>query len=248
MSTTMKTILLIPGILACIATTPIITQMAQGVITYEIKINMHRNLPEDRQEMKSMIPEYRTSLDQLFFTEEESLYKPLEEEPDEDISNGHDMRMRFRRPGNEIYIKPGESRRVMVQEFLGKKYLIEDSIKLRPWKLGIEMKEINGYVCRRATFSDDERKMNVVAWYTDQFRPFLGPENFNTLPGAVLLVNVNDGERIISAKSIELRPLRENEIKIPTAKTKMTEQEYQTMVHEQMKRMRADGRNMIIRH
>ncbi|MEX1239729.1 MAG: GLPGLI family protein [Cyclobacteriaceae bacterium] len=248
MSTTVKGILLILGILACIAATQMMAQNAQGVITYEIKINMHRNLPEDRQERKSMIPEYRTSLDQLFFNEEESLYRPVQEEPEEALDSGQGVRMMLRRPKYEIYTRHGESKRVMVQEFMGKKYLIEDSIKVRPWKLGSEMKEINGYACRQATLFDHERKMNVVAWYSDQFRPFLGPENYNTLPGAVLLVDINDGERIIAAKNIEMRPLEKNEMKIPTAKVRVTELEYHTMVREQMERMRANGGNMIIRN
>jgi GLPGLI family protein len=248
MSITMKKILLIPGVLTCIAASTIMAPNTQGVITYEIKVNMHRTLPEERREMKTMIPEFRTSLDQLFFTEKESLYKPVEEEPEEDLDNGQGVRIRFQRPKNEIYTKPDEFKRVMLQEFLGKKYLIEDSIKVRSWKLGAEMKEINGYSCRQATFFDEERKMNVVAWYSDQFRPFLGPENFNTLPGAVLLVDINDGERIIAAKNIELRPLKRNEMKIPTGKNKMTEREYHRMVREQTERMRANGGNMIIRN
>lgn len=244
----MKTIMLIVGVLTVIAATPFITQNAEGVITYEVKINMHRNLPEDGQDMKSMIPEYRVSADQLFFNDQESLYSPVEAEPEPDEDEGAGVRMRLRRPKNEIYVKPGEFKRVMLQEFIGKKYLIEDSLKMLPWKLTMETKEVIGYACRKATFTDEERKMNVVAWYSDQFRPFLGPETFNTLPGAVLLVDINNGERIIAAKSIALRPLKKNEMKIPTAKIKTTENEYRKMVREQTERMRANGRNMIIRN
>lgn len=58
MSNSMKTILLILGILACIAATKMMAQTAQGVITYEVKRNMHRNLPEGQQEMKTMMPEW----------------------------------------------------------------------------------------------------------------------------------------------------------------------------------------------
>jgi GLPGLI family protein len=131
---------------------------------------------------------------------------------------------------------------------MGKKYLIEDSLRMRAWKLGTEVREVKGYVCRNASFFDEESKQNIIAWYTDRFRPFLGPENFNNLPGAVLLVDINDGERIIEAKTVALRTLTKNEMYIPTAKTKVTEQEYRKMVNEQRERMRRNGGNVIIRN
>lgn len=242
----MKKVALILGLLTVIAATPTLTQQLEGVITYETTMNMHRALPDDRKEMRSMIPEYRTTLDQLLFNAAESLYLPVEEEP-EPIDNGKAIRMHMRRPKNQIYTHPAKLKTVVLHEFMGKKYLVEDSLKMRPWKLAAETRDIHGYTCRKATMFDEERKINVVAWYSDRFRPFLGPENFNTLPGAVLLVDINDGERIITAKNIELRPLKKNEMRIPDAKTKTTEEEYRKMVREQMDRMRANGGNVIIR-
>jgi GLPGLI family protein len=136
----------------------------------------------------------------------------------------------------------------VLQEFMAKKYLIEDSLKVMPWKFGTETKEVKGYPCKQASYYNEERKQNIIAWYTDKLRPFLGPENFNTLPGAVLEININDGERIVTAKTIELRSLKKNEIKIPSGGTKTTEKEYRKMVSEQMERMRANGGNVIIRN
>ena len=59
-----------------------------------------------------------------------------------------------------------------------------------------------GYDCKQAMHYNEDRKQQVVAWYAPQLRPFLGPEKFNTLPGAVLEVNLNDGERVITAKNL----------------------------------------------
>ena len=222
-------------------------QTAEGVITYEIKTNMHRNIPEHRQQMKEMIAEFSTEEAQLFFDPDESYYKPVEAEPEPDMEGNQRSGMRMRRPRSEIYLNQGKSRIISLREFMGKKYLVEDTLRMRPWKIGTETKEIEGYLCRKATIIDDERKMNVVAWYADALRPFLGPDNFNTLPGAVLLVDVNDGERMLTAKVINLRPLEKNEIRIPNAKSKMSEQEYRDMVKAQRERMRANGQNFIIR-
>jgi GLPGLI family protein len=245
----MKKILLLLGVLVCITAAQVAFGQTEGHLIYEVKVNLHRTLPKDREDMKAMIPEFRTNQDQLFFNASESLYKPVEEDDEEaDMSTGGGMRMRMMRPTNIIYIDQANSKRIMEQEFMGKKYLIEDSLKLTPWKFGDETREVKGYLCRQASFYNEERKQTIVAWYTDKLRPFLGPENFNTLPGAVLEVNINDGERIISVKSIALRPLRKNELKAPSGGTKITEAELREKINEQMGRRRAEGGNVIIRN
>ncbi len=243
-----KLLIVAAGLAASGTVRPVMGQSAEGIITYEIKTNMHRNISPERQEMKNMIPEFATSMEQLFFNENESLYKPVEEEEEDDEIRDEGMRMRIHRPKNEVYVNKKDFKRVMLQEFMDKKYLIEDSLRMRPWILGGATTEIHGYVCRQATFYDEERKQHIVAWYADAFRPFLGPENFNTLPGAVLQVDINNGERIITAKNIEFRPLGKKEMKVPASKTKTTDAEFRRMVKEQTDRMRANGGNIIIRN
>lgn len=242
----MKKILLALGVLTSLAAAKIgMDQQNEGVITYEIKINVHRNLPEDRQHMKNMVPEFRTHQSQLFFNAYESYFKPLEV-PDIDQENG--TRMRYRNPKNEVYTNSSQFKRIMLKEFMGKKYLIEDSLRMHPWKLSEETKEVNGYTCRKATLFDEARKMNVVAWYAEGLRPFLGPEELNTLPGAVIFVDINNGERTITATNIILRPLQENEMTIPDGRNRVTGEEYRRIVEEVTERMRANGDRIRIRH
>lgn len=243
----MKRILLLLGLLVGITAAHVVFGQTDGTIIYEVKINVHKTIPPDRQEMKNMIPEFRTHQDQLFFNATESLYVPVEEDGDEGFDGGG-VQVRIRRQRVENYTNSEMQKRIIHQEFMGKRYLIEDSLQVRPWKFGSETKEIKGYPCRQASYYNEEHKQNIVAWYTDQLRPFLGPENFNTLPGAVLEVNINDGERVISAKSIELRPLKKSELKIPTGGTKTTEAEFRRLISEQTERMRANGGNVIIRN
>lgn len=244
----MKRIVLILGILVSVAAATVAFAQTEGVISYETKINVHRNLPADRQEMKSMIPEFRMVQDVLVFNASESLHKPIiEDEEDQFDHGGGGMRMRFARPENETYVNQEQSKRILIQDFMGKKFLIEDSLNIMPWKFGSETKEINGYTCKQATYFNEERKQNIVAWYTDKLRPFLGPENFNTLPGAILQVDINEGERVITAKTIELRPLKKNELKVPSGGTKTTQVEFRKMMNEQRERMRQSGGNVIIR-
>jgi GLPGLI family protein len=253
----MRRILLILGILVCLTVVQVVFgQISEGVIHYETKISLHRNLPPERQDMKAMIPEFRTTKDQLFFNSGESIYKPIiEDEPEEMNAGG--MRMRFNAAQSETYINTDSEQRIVSQEFMGKKYQIEDTLKMSPWKFGNETKTILGYVCRQAYYTDEvqmmgpqqqKRTQEITAWYTDQLRPMLGPERFGTLPGAVLAVDINNGERVIVATKVENRVLKKNELKAPAVGTKVTREEFQKMVAKQMERMRANGGNVIIRN
>jgi GLPGLI family protein len=269
LNVTMRTILLIVGIVAMMAAAQVVFGQAnEGVITYESKVNLHRNLPPERAEQKAMIPEYRTTKEQLFFNAQESMYKTLIEDEDEEFSTGSGgFRMVMRGQNNEIYINPESEQILSKQEFFGKEYLITDTVKLSPWKFGTETKTILGYVCKQAYYTlteevnsmrisgsgppTPEKRMvtrEITAWYTDQIRPSLGPERFGTLPGAVLAIDINNGERVIVATKVDLRPLKKNELKAPEKGQRVSRSEFRKITEEQMEKMRANGGGMIIRN
>ena len=184
------------------------------------------------------------------------MYKPLIEDEEEEMGGGG-MRMVIKQPNNELYLDQTSGKIISKQEFMGKTYLIDDSVKVSPWKFGTEVKTIQGYECRQAYYTDEVQlningnpvteKREITAWYTDKIRPFLGPDRFNSLPGAVLAVDINGGEQLYLAKIIELRELKKNELKMPASGTKTTQAEYRKMVEEQMKQMGGRG-GMIIRN
>lgn len=262
-SVTMKRVIIVIGVLVCLAAAQVVFgQVAEGVIHYETKINMHRNIPAEREGMKTMIPEFRTVKNQLFFNATETLYKPVIEDEQEEWSGGGGMRMRMRMrmtaPQSETYVNTESQVRTVSQEFMGKKYLIQDTLKMLPWKFGTETKTILGYECKQAYFTEEvkitmgtqeeTRNVEITAWYTDKIKPFLGPDRYNTLPGTVLALDINGGERVTLAVKIENRPLKKNELKAPSSGTKVTQEEYQKMVSEQMEKMRQGGANVFIRN
>ena len=225
-----------------------------GVITYEVTINNHRMLTGEREGMKAMVPEFRTFKQELFFNANESLYKPVIEDDDEDDAQQHHGgggggRFRFRMAGATSYFDQSTSIMLSQMDMMGKKYLIADTLKPAPWKFGKETKVIQGYECMQAYYTtNDERKQTITAWYTMKLRPMLGPERYNTLPGAVLAVDINNGERVMVAKKIELRPLKKNELKVPSEGEKVTQAEFRKMGEEMRKKFNSGGGNMIIRN
>lgn len=223
-------------------------QTTEGVIDFEVKVNLHRTLPPEREEMKNMIPEFRTSKHQLYFNSRESLYKPVIEDEEAMDVNGGGVRIRMQQPHMEIYFDAEAQRRIIQEEFMGKDYLIEDSIAVIPWKFVAGKRTVLGYECQEATHYDEQRKQKITAWYTTKLRPLLGPETMNALPGAVLMIDVNDGERVVTAQSIKLRALKKSEMKVPDKGIRTTRHEFQKLREEQVQRMRANGANVIIRN
>lgn len=253
---TMKRLLVLVGILVSLAAAQaVFAQGTDGVIFYEVKVNLHRRLPPGMEERKAMIPEFRTTKQQLFFNANESLYKPIIEDEEEDMTHGGGghggVTIRMQQPNDETYIIHGTSQIITKREFQGKEYLIDDTLKISPWKLGTETKEIQGYVCKMAFYVDEsqpDRKREITAWYTDQLRPMLGPEKFGSLPGAVLAIDINNGEQVIVARKIEFRELKKSEMKAPSKGQKISSADFRKMVDEAMKqRGGPGGGRMIIR-
>lgn len=255
LSNTMKKILILLGVAVSLtAATVVMGQDMEGAITYEVKVNMHRRIPKEREQMKAMIPEFRTTNDLVVFNATSSLHKPIIEDEEEDMSphgGGGGVAIRIAAPNIEIFLDNETQQRITMQEFMGKNYLIEDTLKVAPWKFGTETKMIQGYECKQAYYTDESRpdqKMEVTAWYTDKLRPFLGPERFHSLPGTILAVDINNGERVIVARKIEFRKLKKNELKKPVDGIKTSAAEYRKIVDEQVKKMGGGGGAMIIRN
>jgi GLPGLI family protein len=209
-------------------------QNSEGVITFEEKINLHRRLTDES--MKAMIPEFRSSNMMFYFKGEECVYKPDESEEDEETnSGGGGAIMRFRRPQGDIYRNLATNKQVSTSEWAGKKYLIEDTLKQRAWKIGTETKKVAGYECTKATFKDTAQKTDVTVWFTMDLALAAGPQTFGSLPGMILEVDVNNGEMFMVAKKIELKKIKDKDIAAPTKGEKITQAELRKKREEWIK-------------
>jgi GLPGLI family protein len=209
-------------------------QNSEGVITFEEKINLHRRLTDES--MKAMIPEFRSSNMMFYFKGEECVYKPDESEEDEETnSGGGGGMMRFRRPQGDIYRNLATNKQVSTSEWAGKKYLIEDTLKQRAWKIGTETKKVAGYECTKATFKDTAQKTDVTVWFTMDLALAAGPQTFGSLPGMILESDVNNGEMVVVAKKIEFKKIKDKDIAAPTKGEKITQAELRKKREEWIK-------------
>ena len=206
----------------------------EGVITFEEKINLHRRLQDEQ--MKAMVPEFRSSNMLFYFRGEECLYKPDENEEDEETnSDGGGRPMRFRRPNGETYRNLATNTQVSTSEWAGKKYLLEDSLRQRAWKIGTETKKVAGYECTKATFKDTARKTDVTVWFTMDLPLSAGPQTYGALPGLILEVDTNNGEMVTTAKKIEFKKIKDKDIAVPSKGEKITQAELNKKREEWMK-------------
>lgn len=242
----MKKVLLLSCCLLSILTTFAQTaQTTEGVITFEEKMNLHRRI--QNEEMKARVPEFRSMNMEFYFRGDECIYKPIEEDEDENAGGGGGggPRIMFRRPNVEIYRNLATNKRVELREMGDKKYLIEADIKQAAWKLGTETKKVAGYECTQATLSDTARKQEIVAWFAMDLPLAAGPQNFGSLPGLILELDINKGETVIVAKKIDFKKIKDKDIKAPAKGEKITEEELRVKREEMMKKM-GGGPNMRI--
>lgn len=143
-----------------VATLPLLSQAqtTQGRVVYERKVNMHKRLPPEAEQMKAMIPEFQVSKTELLFNGAQSLYKNLPEEQDQMPTGSMEggggrmfMRMGGGGPNDETFRDYENEKMVESRELGPKKYLIEDSLRTMKWKLEQDTMTINGKLCYKAT-------------------------------------------------------------------------------------------------
>lgn len=217
-------------------------QESEGVITFEKKVNMHKKLGEDSQDMKAFVPEFQTSKTELLFTSTELLYRELEGEDEMNTEHdGANVMIKMKRPENVIYWDLQNSKKVEQKEFFGKKFLIEDELVAKAWKISGESKKILDYACQKAVFQDTANDQTVVAWFAPAIPSQAGPESYGHLPGMILEIDINDDEVVIVAQEVTFKGLSEEEIIAPKGGKKVTDEEYQAIVEEKMKEYNASG-------
>ena len=209
-------------------------QVKEGKIIYEQKVDLHRRIPEDNQQMKSMIPPTRTTKFELQFADNQSLFKAIEEEPDMAEPNNAGVVIRIGGSSENEYYKNFTSQRMVdKRELMQEMYLLEDSIQSLAWKLEEgEAKTITGYPCKKAT-GKTERGNEVVAWYTEDIPLPAGPEQFSGLPGMILGLDINKSEFVFTAISID-KKIDKTELKAPTKGKKVNSAEFAKIQKELM--------------
>jgi len=234
----------------------------QGEIVYEETRKLNFNFEGMTDEMKARLPKERKSIKILYFNEETSSYQASKEQaggPPPGMRgggggmHGGGMGMRMMMSGggadDKVYLNFTENIKVEQKEFMSRIFLIEGEPSKDNWKLSSEQKMILDYPCMQA--SQITENDTILAWFTPAIPVPAGPSNYVNLPGLVLEVDINNGNRVLKAQSIDLKELEKDLIAKPKKGKKVTREEFRKIVDEKTKEMGGEnqgGQRVITIH
>ena len=267
----MKKNQLVLGLLIALTslTTSATAQMKEGKISYERKMNMHRNISDPQ--LKSRIPEFRTDKFELIFNENVSLYRSVvEDEAPDPFANaggvGGGMRMNIRMPSTNTYTDMAKQTQYQERAFFEKEFLIIDSLKQYKWKLSEETKTIAKQLCKKATtmirstsqmrmgiirngeskpdtttnISKVPKETELVVWYAEHIPVSFGPENYSGLPGVIMEVDLDNGATITTAVEVSAK-YPKKELVAPSKGEKMNSAQFQENMQKLLQDMQKGG-------
>ena len=225
-----------------------------GEISYTTTVNLHKMFGDDERgkRMKEFMPETSEFKNQLLFTSDETVYKNVAEDDEEEVTVGnegpgqgraarmmHYMKKRMAPPNDIIYCDVKNGLIVSKKEFMDKTFLIRDTLNQATWKITGEMKEVSGMNCMKAEFIPTENDTDkIVVWFTPEIPVSSGPAGYGGLPGLIVHLDKNDGHVVISISNIVMREIEKKEIEEPKKGKEVTEEEYHAIVRKKMEEQR----------
>jgi GLPGLI family protein len=204
-----------------------------------------------------MMPHAMTNEKVVYFNGTNSVYREAPTNKNEDIEMSSDdgsFKMVIKQDDTEdiLYTDLKAKSTLHQTGFMGKEFLIQGKLEKRKWQITDERIKYLGYVCQKATLtelvdtqddtedeSNKEVERQIVAWFTTEIPVSIGPGLYNQLPGAILMVSVDDGKTEIKATHIDLSSDIKDKVMKPTKGDKVTAEEYDKIVEEKMKEMKS---------
>ena len=215
-------------------------QNTSGAITFVETTKLEIELDHMDEEMAKMIPKSQSATMELFFNQKESVYsnKKGAESGDIDVSStegDNEFRFQMKRPENTLYCDLEKGTSLNKTEFFGRMFLINGPVTERRWKVTGEKRKIGEFVCQKAELIDTAEV--VVAWFTPQIPVSSGPAGFGQLPGMILEMDIDDGQRTIMVTELSIRPVTKDELSKPTKGKKVSKEEFEKIREEKLKEL-----------
>ena len=245
-------------------------QQTNGKVIYTRTVQLQFSFQGMPGGMQQQMPSSRTDKYELFFGNNQSVWKQAEQDNDtENIAGGDGMQIRMVVAGSNdvLYTNFETGKKVEKRELFDKNFIIDDSVRKLKWKMTGETKNILGYPCMKATTTNIRKRMqmtnengkmerkevedtaNIVAWFTGSIPVSAGPSEYQgQLPGLILELDVKDGNQVFKALSISEK-VDLDDIKEPTGKKHYTPEEFRIERDKMLEEMNRNngGGNRIIR-
>jgi len=218
------------------------TGNTSGKVMYEEKLKLEIKLEGESAAFAESLPKERSTKKVLYFSPESSIYlNDKDKETNEAIEQAEASGMHIQIYQNEdrIFCDLKNKKKIEQREFMTRVFLIESELGDTTWKLTGKQKTILNYPCQEAVKTNKDKK--VSAWFTPAIPVSTGPDKFESLPGLVLSVDINDGEHTVNATSVEFAAIDKSILVKPKEGKKVTMEQYRKIVDDKMKEMGAEG-------
>ncbi|MBN1386820.1 MAG: GLPGLI family protein [Bacteroidales bacterium] len=216
-------------------------QSYSGSVIYEETTRLEIKIDGEMAAMIKDLPTEKKSEKILWFSPQASLYDSYTKEGESVADGGAwvsegNMKMVFTEPVNKVFVDLEKKEMIEQREFMTRLFLVTGDLPDKEWKITGEQEKILDYPCIKATNTDTSGLVTRV-WFTPSINIPAGPGQLCNLPGLVLKVDIDEGKRILEARSISFDdPGKEVFIK-PSKGKKVTREEFDTIVEEKMKEM-----------
>ena len=249
-STILKSIM----VLLIFIVTTMNAQDFQGKAFYQTKevVNLKMDSTQIDIKQQTAIQEMlRKQLEKVYeleFNKIESVYREQErlEKPSAKLAGGIIVVLAGE-GNNRLYKNTKTESFISSRDFMGKQFLISDSLEKLDWKLEEESKKIGDYLCFKATATQEYetlgletnkieiKRRNIIAWYTPEIPVNHGPEKYFGLPG--LIMEVVAGKRMYLCSKLILNPKKRLKIMTPKKGKKVTQLEFEKIQNKKNKEM-----------
>lgn len=236
---------------------PAALAQASGTIRYQrtVKpeapegVKLPPELPKEmKEQLLATISAVDTTAWRLDFTEKVSLMTPASDSaamPDRSASRSRgNTVVRMKRPQDRtVTYTDLEAWTVTEQkDFLGRTFLIRGDRPEYAWRLTGQQSEYLGFACQQAVTEADSAA--VEAWFAPELPVSVGPASFGGLPGAILVLSIDDGN-LTTWNATHVSPgTPEEALMAPPEKgRKVTQEEYAAIVKEKTEEMQSQGGN-----
>jgi GLPGLI family protein len=222
------------------------SQKKYGKAYYSISVKPD-NQKEKSEKKNQLVDDLMSSMEKniknikvfLNFSSSKSIYyveTPLDKSPYEESI--FKMLSSVLRTGNKYYVSYDDKTIILVKESLGEEFLITKKLiqpKEEGWLFVNERKEINGFLCYKATRDYEFIRKGIktirkqIVWYAPEIPFRYGPRDFIGFPGLVL--KLADGKIIYTLRNVKLSKIPEKIVK-PLKGKKVSEEEYEKIIKE----------------
>lgn len=206
--------------------------ISEGVIEYEVKTNLQKTIGSGvwADLMKQGLPTFSTSYYTLTFSGNKSMYKF------DHWMDGLKLPDFMKGPeeGQSWYNNYDTDSMNMVKEIGGTKFVINDVIRKKDWKLENEYRIIAGFNCKKAVAIVFD-SVYVFAFYTEEILLPGGPFSINGLPGTVLGVTIPRMYTSWIATKVTVKDIKAGAIQPVSGKNVYTRASLNNFFHDRLK-------------